>query len=83
MATLESRQYGGGAQLGRAPISVIRVRVAGVAEPDPASLNRIKEAAEQIEVRTHLTVDIVAAVIPVAHHHLAASRLVRRAARCC
>jgi putative ABC transport system permease protein len=64
LPTLESRQYGGGAQLGRAPISVIRVRVAGVTGPDPASLNRIKEAAEQIEVRTHLTVDIVAGSSP-------------------
>jgi cell division protein FtsX len=64
LPTLESRQYGGGAQLDRAPISVIRVRIAGVTGPDPASLNRIKEAAEQIEVRTHLTVDIVAGSSP-------------------
>jgi putative ABC transport system permease protein len=50
----------GGTRLARAPISVIRVRITGVTGPDPASLNRIKMAAEQIEARTHLTVDIVA-----------------------
>ena len=65
LPTLENRKYtGGGAQLARAPISVIRVRVPGVTGPDPASLNRIKAVAEQIEVRTHLTVDIVAGSSP-------------------
>src|SRR5439155_20261648 len=44
--------------------SVIRVRVAGVTGPTPASLNRIKTVAEQIELRTHLTVDIVAGSSP-------------------
>jgi putative ABC transport system permease protein len=64
LPSLESRQYGGGAHLARGPISVIRVRIAGVTGPNPASLNRIREVAEQIEVRTHLTVDIVAGSSP-------------------
>jgi putative ABC transport system permease protein len=41
------------------PISVIRVRVAGVTGPDKVSLARIKEVAQQIALRTHLDVDIV------------------------
>ena len=64
LRTVESGKYTGDAPLRRAPISVIRVRVAGVTGPDPASLNRIKEVAEQIELRTHLTVDIVAGSSP-------------------
>ena len=64
LPTLESSKYAGGAQLARAPLSVIRVRVAGVTGPDQASLNRIKTVAEQIELRTHLTVDIVAGSSP-------------------
>jgi putative ABC transport system permease protein len=46
------------------PISVIRVRVAGVTGPNPVSLERIKEVAQQIEQRTHLDVDIVAGSSP-------------------
>ncbi len=46
------------------PISVIRVRVAGVTGPNPVSLERIKEVAQQIAVRTRLTVDIVAGSSP-------------------
>ena len=64
LGTVESRKYTGDAQLRRAPISVIRVRVAGVTGPGPASLDRIKAVAEQIELRTHLTVDIVAGSSP-------------------
>ena len=64
LPALENSKYSGDAQLRRAPISVIRVRVAGVTGPDPASLNRIKTVAEQIELRTHLTVDIVAGSSP-------------------
>jgi hypothetical protein len=64
LPTLENSDYTGSAQLARAPISVIRVRVAGVAGPSPASLNRMKTVAEQIELRTHLTVDIVAGSSP-------------------
>jgi putative ABC transport system permease protein len=46
------------------PISVIRVRVAGVTGPGPVSLARIKEVAQLIAVRTHLTVDIVTGSSP-------------------
>jgi putative ABC transport system permease protein len=44
----------------RAPISAIRVRVAGVTGPDPLSRERIREAAERIATRTGLDVDITA-----------------------
>jgi putative ABC transport system permease protein len=64
LPALENGKYAGGARLARAPISVIRVRIAGVTGPDPASLNRIKTVAEHIELRTHLTVDIVAGSSP-------------------
>jgi putative ABC transport system permease protein len=47
-----------------APISAIRVRVAGVTGPNPVSLERIREVAQQIAVRTHLDVDIVAGSSP-------------------
>jgi putative ABC transport system permease protein len=63
LPTLES-QYSPDKQLARAPISVIRIRVAGITGPTPASLNRIKQVAEQIEASTHLTVDIVAGSSP-------------------
>ena len=46
------------------PISVIRVRVAGVSRPNSVSLERIREVAQQIAVRTHLDVDIVAGSSP-------------------
>jgi putative ABC transport system permease protein len=46
------------------PISVIRVRVAGITGPNPVSLERIKEVAQLIAVRTHLTVDIVSGSSP-------------------
>jgi putative ABC transport system permease protein len=46
------------------PISVIRVRVAGVTGPNAVSLERIREVAQQIELRTHLDVDIVAGSSP-------------------
>ena len=46
------------------PISVIRVRVAGVTGPNPVSLERIRTVAQQIAVRTHLEVDIVAGSSP-------------------
>ncbi|MGH3284816.1 MAG: FtsX-like permease family protein, partial [Streptosporangiaceae bacterium] len=64
LPTLESSRYSGTARLARAPISVIRVRVAGITGPNQASLNRIKTVADQIEIRTHLTVDIVAGSSP-------------------
>jgi putative ABC transport system permease protein len=46
------------------PISVIRVRVAGVTGPDALSLARIREVAQQISAKTGLTVDIVAGSSP-------------------
>ncbi len=42
------------------PISVIRVRVAGVSGPDPVSRERLNQAALAITRRTGLAVDIVA-----------------------
>ena len=56
-------QYGGNLPA-KDPISVIRVRVAGVTGPNPLSLERIREVAQQIAVRTHLDVDIVAGSSP-------------------
>ena len=79
LPTLENSDYTGSAQLARAPISVIRVRVAGVTGPNPASLNRIKTVAEQIELRTHLTVDIVAGSSPAPDHGRGPGRPVRDA----
>jgi putative ABC transport system permease protein len=46
------------------PISVIRVKVAGVTGPDALSRERINAAAQQIEQRTGLEVDIVAGSSP-------------------
>jgi ABC-type lipoprotein release transport system permease subunit len=46
------------------PISAIRVRVAGVTGPDALSRERINAAAQQIEQRTGLDVDIVAGSSP-------------------
>jgi ABC-type antimicrobial peptide transport system permease subunit len=47
-----------------APISVIRVRVAGVTGADDASRERVRLAAEQIARETGLTVDITAGTSP-------------------
>ena len=47
-----------------APISVIRVRVAGVTGADEASRERVRLAAEQITRETGLTVDITAGTSP-------------------
>lgn len=41
-----------------APISVIRVRVAGVRGPDPVSRERLRVVAQQIQARTGLDVDV-------------------------
>ena len=46
------------------PISVIRVRVADITGPDPVSLERVREVAQQIAVRTNLDVDIVTGSSP-------------------
>ncbi|MGW0937257.1 hypothetical protein [Streptomyces sp. NPDC002666] len=45
-------------------ISAVRVRVAGVTGMDDASRERIRQVAEQIAVRTGLTVDITAGASP-------------------
>ena len=47
-----------------APISVIRVRVAGVTGPDKQSLERIRRVATAITTRTGLQVDITAGSSP-------------------
>jgi putative ABC transport system permease protein len=60
----KSGAFSGGTDA-RDPISVIRVRVAGVTGPNSVSRERIKEVAQQIAVRTGLTVDIVAGSSPV------------------
>jgi putative ABC transport system permease protein len=64
LPALENSNYSGGTHLAKAPVSVIRVRVAGVTGASPATRNRIKAVAEQIELRTGLTVDIVAGSSP-------------------
>ncbi len=48
----------------RAPISAIRVRVAGVQGPDPLSLERIRVVAQRIHEETGLAVDITAGSSP-------------------
>jgi putative ABC transport system permease protein len=64
LPALENEGYYGNHLPVNDPISVIRVRVAGVTGPNPVSLERIREVAQQIEVRTHLDVDIVAGSSP-------------------
>jgi putative ABC transport system permease protein len=63
LPALENGHFDGGTHA-TDPISVIRVRVAGVTGLDPVSLERIKEAAQQIAVRTGLDVDIVSGSSP-------------------
>jgi putative ABC transport system permease protein len=48
----------------RDPISVIRVRVAGITGPNALSRARINQVAQQIALQTGLTVDIVAGSSP-------------------
>jgi putative ABC transport system permease protein len=48
----------------KAPISAIRVRVAGVSGPDALSLERIKVVAQKIHDKTGLDVDITAGSSP-------------------
>jgi ABC-type lipoprotein release transport system permease subunit len=64
LPALENQGYYGTHQPVTDPISVIRVRVNGVTGPNPVSLERIREVAQQIEVRTGLEVDIVAGSSP-------------------
>lgn len=47
-----------------APISAVRVEVAGVTGPDPLSLTRIRVVAQQIHEETGLAVDITAGSSP-------------------
>lgn len=65
LPALENRSTYSGDLHARDPISVIRVRVAGVTGPNPVSLERIREVAQQISVGTGLDVDIVAGSSPV------------------
>jgi putative ABC transport system permease protein len=53
---------------GRAPISVIRVRVADVHGDDALSRERIRVVAQQIEQATHLQVDVTAGSSPTPVH---------------
>ena len=62
-ALQNSNHYGGKLNTSD-PISVIRVRVAGVTGPNSVSLERIREVAQQIALRTGLDVDIVAGASP-------------------
>ena len=48
----------------KAPISVIRVRVAGVTGPDPVSRERVRRVAQAIRDQTGLAVDITAGSSP-------------------
>jgi putative ABC transport system permease protein len=62
-ALQNANHYGGNLNTSD-PISVIRVRVAGVTGPNAVSLERIREVAQQIALRTGLEVDIVAGASP-------------------
>lgn len=53
-------------KLGTAPVSAVRVRVAGVTGADPVSRERIRLAAEQIQQATGLAVDVTAGSSPAA-----------------
>ena len=64
LPALENEGYYGTGLPANDPISVVRVRVAGVTGPNPVSLERIREVAQQIKVRTGLDVDIVAGSSP-------------------
>ena len=59
---LNPRRYAGAS--GKAPISVIRVRVKGVTGPDELSQARIRAVAAEIHDRTGLQVDITAGSSP-------------------
>jgi putative ABC transport system permease protein len=64
LPALENPNHYGGNLNTADPISVIRVRVAGVTGPNSVSLERIREVAQQIALRTGLDVDIVAGASP-------------------
>ena len=64
LPALENSNYSGGTQLARPDQRDPGPRGRGH-RANPVSLNRIKAVAEQIELRTHLTVDIVAGSSPL------------------
>jgi putative ABC transport system permease protein len=64
LPALENSSFFSGNLHAADPISVIRVRVAGVTGPNAVSLERIRQVAQQIAVGTHLEVDIVAGSSP-------------------
>jgi putative ABC transport system permease protein len=64
LPALENEGYYGTRLPVNDPISVVRVRVAGVTGPNPVSLERMREVAQQIEMRTGLDVDITAGSSP-------------------
>jgi putative ABC transport system permease protein len=53
-------------KLAKAPLSVVRVRVAGVSGPDPVSRERIAQVARDIVAATGLEVDITMGASPTA-----------------
>lgn len=73
---LRSSEYGLPKAAADAPISVVRVKVAGVTGTDAASRERLNQAATDIAARTGLLVDIVAGasgqavtiVVPAGEH---------------
>jgi putative ABC transport system permease protein len=62
MGLLDPKYFEGGDP--QAPISAVRVRVAGVTGPDPLSLARIKAVALAIAQQTGLVVDVTAGSSP-------------------
>lgn len=62
MGLLDPKYFEGGDP--QAPISAIRVRVAGITGPDPLSLARIKAVALAIAQQTGLAVDVTAGSSP-------------------
>jgi putative ABC transport system permease protein len=64
LSALQNSGHYGGDLHKSDPISVIRVKVAGVTGPNSVSLERIRQVAQQILERTHLDVDIVAGSSP-------------------
>jgi putative ABC transport system permease protein len=62
MGLLDPKYFEGGNP--QAPISAVRVRVAGVTGPDPLSLARIKAVALAIAQQTGLVVDVTAGSSP-------------------
>ncbi|MFC4006071.1 FtsX-like permease family protein [Nonomuraea purpurea] len=62
MAKIAGRDKKG--PLTQAPLSVVRIRVAGVTGPDPVSRERISEVARQIVAATGLEVDITMGASP-------------------